>query len=308
MNPFAKPHPLKPGDCVAIAAPGASLTKEQMPNLERAISILEAWGFRVLVAPDAKRQRRYCARQDRERAHELMALFSNPAIRAILCARGGYGSQRILPFLDPHLIRKNPKVFVGSSDITVILVYLMERCGMIAFHGPNVATAQFLEGDTARTRASLRRLLGLAVPAEPPPCKTLRRGVGEGRIKGGCLSLLVTTIGTTYEIDLRDAILFFEDFNEPPYRVDRMLTHMKQAGKLDRIRGLIVGEMAGVQGEERREMEAVVLDIFRDQEIPILFGFPSGHGRKNLTIPLGVQVTLDGEKGRLIFHEAGFST
>lgn len=307
MKGLVKPHPLKFGDSVAIAAPGACLTHEGEAYLGRAIATLEGMGFRVKAAPDPHRRNHYFAGDDLERAEELMTLFSDPAVRAIFCARGGYGSQRIIPFLDPDVIRKNPKVFVGSSDVTVLLVYLLEQCHMVPFHGPNVATKQFLEGDAKRTLESLKETLNLGIPGEIPFCRPLKPGIREGKIKGGCLSLLVTTIGTPYEIDLTGAILFLEDFNEPPYRIDRMLTHMRHAGKLDEIEGLVFGEMVACQEGSGVDLEAVILDLFCHQEIPVLFGFPSGHGQTNLTVPLGVDVTLDGDHGRLIFNESGLS-
>ena len=307
MKSLVKSCPLKAGDSVAIAAPAACLNEEGRAYLEKAISVLEGWGFRVKTIPDPFRRRGYFAGGDRERAEEFMRLFSDPGVRAILCARGGYGSQRIIPFLNPQVIRTNPKMFVGSSDITTLLVYLLERCDMVPFHGPNVATRQFTKRGAKTTQDSLREALGLGLPGEIPNCRPLKGGVRKGKIKGGCLSLLVTTLGTGYEIDLRGAILFVEDFKEPLYRIDRMLTHMKQAGKLDQIRGLVFGEMVDCGRKEEVDLESVLRDLFSDQEIPIVLGFPSGHGRTSLTIPLGVDVTLDGDHGRLIFTESGLS-
>jgi len=307
LKGLVKAQRLNPGDSVAIAAPGACLTEEGRSHLGRAVSTLEGLGFRVKATADPYRRHHYFAGEDRERAEELMALFTDPEVRAIFCARGGYGSQRIIPLLDHQTIRSNPKVFVGSSDITALLVYLLEQCHMVPFHGPNVATSQFLDGEAKRTQESLKETLVLGLPGMIPPCRPLKPGIGKGKLKGGCLSLLVTTIGTAYEIDLRGAILFVEDSNEPPYRIDRMLTHMRHAGKLDQIRGLVFGEMVGCQARERIDLESVILDLFRDYDIPIIFGFPSGHGQTNLTIPLGVEVSLDGTYGRLIFDESGLS-
>lgn len=307
MKKLVKSVPPKPGDCVAIAAPGACLTPEGREHLGQAVSVLEEFGFYVKAKLDPLRRSHYLAGDDRERAEDLMALFSDPEVRAIFCARGGYGSQRIIPFLDSEIIRRNPKVFVGSSDITSLLVYLLEACQLIPFHGPNLATAQFLEGDAKVTQSSLKEALHRGFPAEIPLCKPLKTGSGKGKIKGGCLSLLVTTVGTSYEIDLDGAILFVEDFNEPLYRIDRMLTHLRQAGKLDRIRGIVFGEMVSCEGRDGIDLETVVLDLFEDLEIPIILDFPSGHGRKNLTIPLGVEVTLDGRRGQVIFNEGGLA-
>lgn len=304
MRTLAKPRGLKPGDHVAIAAPGAHLTRGEKDRLDRAVCVLEQWGFRVKTLSDPCRRKGYLAGDDQGRAQELMGLFADPEVRAILCARGGYGAQRVLPFLDPAVIQENPKVFVGSSDMTILLVYLTERCSLVPFHGPNVATSQFWEGEADRTQTSLRAALVLGLPGESPACRSLTKGVGRGRLKGGCLSLLVTTIGTAYEIDLRGAILFFEDVNEPLYRIDRMLTHMRHAGKLDEIQGVVVSEMV-TEDQQGLDLDSVILDVFHDQEIPIVVGFPSGHGQTNLTIPLGVEATLDGDQGRLIFHESG---
>jgi len=307
VEDLIKAPALVPGDAVAIAAPAGCLREEGRGFLERAVSSLRAMGFRVKASPPPFRRNRYLAGEDVERADELMAYFSDPDIRAVFCARGGYGSQRVIPLLDPGVIRSNPKILVGSSDITALLVYLLEECGLIPFHGPNVATRQFFDGDAKRTRASLKETLRLGLPSETPVCRVLKPGTGQGRIKGGCLSILVSTIGTAYEPDLRGSILFVEDVNEPPYRIDRMLTHMRQAGKLDQIEGLVLGEMVGCNDKEGTNLESVVLELFRHQDIPILSGFPSGHGAMNLTIPLGVRVFLDGGRGRLIFKESGLS-
>jgi muramoyltetrapeptide carboxypeptidase len=307
MEPLIKPHPLRPGDFVAIAAPGAHLTPEGAEYLERAVTVLEGLGLRVKATPDPNRRAHYFAGGDEERAAELMELFSDPEVRAIFCTRGGYGSQRLIPFLNPQVIQENPKIFVGSSDITVLLAYLLECCHLVPFHGPNVATTQFCEGGVERTHRALKKTLSSGTPGENPLCRPLKPGVGKGPIKGGCLSLLTTTIGTAYEIDLIDAILFVEDCNEPLYRIDRMLTHLRQAGKLEHIRGLVFGEMVACRGAKGVDLKAVVLDLFRDQEIPILLGFPAGHGETNLTLPLGVEVIIDADQGRLIFNESGVS-
>ena len=154
MEGLVKSYPLKPGDFVGIASPGACLTDEGRIHLETAVCTLEGLGFRVKAMPDLDRRDSYFAGKDWERANELMALFHDSTIRAILCARGGYGSQRIIPFLDPRGIHKNAKVFMGSRDITVLLVYLLEQCGVVPFHGPKVATQQFLRHP--RSRASTR--------------------------------------------------------------------------------------------------------------------------------------------------------
>jgi len=305
-RPLMRAHALKPGDCVAVAAPGANLSGGERDRLDRACSLLGEWGFRVKPLSDLRRHTGYLAGEDKDRAQEMMDLFADPEIRAVLCARGGYGAQRVIPLLDSRVIQENPKLFVGSSDITVLLVYLMERCSIVPFHGPNLGTDQFWRGEADRTQASLRAALHTGLPGESPLCRSLRGGKGRGRLKGGCLSLLVTTIGTPYEIDLRGTILFIEDVNEPLYRIDRMLTHMRHAGKLVGIQGLVIGDMV-IKDHEGVDMDSVILDLFHHLEVPIIVGFPSGHGPTNLTLPLGVEATVDGDQGRLILHESGLT-
>jgi muramoyltetrapeptide carboxypeptidase len=290
------PPLLVPGDCVAIVAPASHIPRGNEEFLQQGVERLRGMGFEVKCAPSLLRRKHlYLAGKDQERAEELMAMFLDPEVKAILCTRGGYGAQRITPYLDPDVIRGHPKPFVGCSDITVLLLYLLQRCHLAPFHGPNVATRQFVEGGEEMTRA-LREALTSADPISEIPCTVLREGeapgkIIEGEIVGGCLSSVVTALGTPYEPDLQGKVLFVEDVNEPPYKIDRMLTHLKSAGKLERIQGAIFGQMPGCDTGNGLLSE-VILDALKDVEGPILFGFPSGHGSRNLTIPLGVPVRV----------------
>ena len=301
------PPLLSPGDCVAIVAPASHIPKKNTGYLEKGVERLRAMGFEVIYAPSLlKRKHLYLAGEDQERAEELTAMFLDPKVKAILCTRGGYGCQRIIPYLDSDLIKAHPKPLVGCSDITVLLIYLLHQCLVIPFHGPNVATRQFVEGDAEMAQA-LKRILTSPVPIAQITCSVLRAGKtkGEiiaGEIIGGCLSSLVTTLGTTYEPDLQGKILFLEDVDEPPYKIDRMLTHLKSAGKLTGIKGVIFGQMPGCDTENGLLRE-VIVDVLKDVEGPILFDFPSGHGPRNLTIPLGAPIRI--HEGTITFQGKG---
>ncbi|MBW2038983.1 MAG: LD-carboxypeptidase [Deltaproteobacteria bacterium] len=293
---------LFPGDTVGIIAPASYLPKGDEGYLQRGVERLREMGFAIKYSPSLlKRRYLYLAGEDGERAQELMGMFLDPEVKAILCTRGGYGAQRIIPYLDPDLIRDHPKPFVGCSDITVLLIYLLQRCSLTPFHGPNVATRQFVEGDEA-VRRSLKQALTSPDTLGEVRCSVLRRGEAQGEIIGGCFSSLVTTLGTPYEIDLRGKILFLEDVDEPPYKIDRMLTHLKSAGKLMGVKGIIFGQMPGCDSGDDL-LQEMILDVFGDFEGPLLFGFPSGHGTLNLTIPLGVNVLV--EEGVVTFQEGG---
>ena len=301
------PPLLSPGDCVGIVAPASHIASGNEGYLERGAERLREIGFAVRYSPTLlEKKHLYLAGQDRERAQELMEMFLDPEIKAILCARGGYGAQRIIPYLDPDVIRSHPKPLVGCSDITVLLIYLLQRCFVVPFHGPNVATRQFVEGGGEMAHA-LKGALIAPAPLDKITCTVLREGeahreIIEGEIIGGCLSCLVTTLGTPYEPDLRGKVLFVEDVDEPPYKIDRMLTHMKSAGKLQGVKGVVFGQMPGCV-TEKGLLQEVIIDVLKEVEGPLLFGFPSGHGPRNLTIPLGVLVRI--QEGVVSFYGEG---
>jgi muramoyltetrapeptide carboxypeptidase len=296
------PPLLSPGDCVGIVAPASHIPRGNEEFLHRGAERIREMGFKVQYSPSLlKRKHLYLAGTDEERARELMEMFLDPEIKAILCARGGYGTQRIIPYLDADLIRDHPKPLVGCSDITVLLIFLLQQCFVTTFHGPNVATRQFVEGDAEMAQA-LKDTLSGSLSATEITCSVLREGEAQGEIIGGCLSCLVTTVATPYEPDLQGKILFAEDVDEPPYKIDRMLTHLKSVGKLQGIRGVVFGQMPGCD-TDKALLREVILDALVEIEGPVLFGFPSGHGVRNRTIPLGTTVGIQG--GVVIFHGEG---
>jgi muramoyltetrapeptide carboxypeptidase len=297
------PPLLAAGDTVGIVAPASHIPRANEEYLEQGLERVRQMGFAVKCSPSLlERKHLYLAGKDEERAEELMTMFLDPEVKAILCSRGGYGAQRLIPHLDADRIHSHPKPFVGCSDITVLLIFLLQQCHVIPFHGPNVATSQFVQGNEEMAYA-LKRALTSAGPRGTITCSVLRegdtrRGTIEAEIIGGCLSSLVTVLGTPYEPDFQGKVLFVEDVNEPPYKIDRMLTHLKSAGKLAGVKGVIFGQMPGCDTDNGLLREAI-LDVLASIEGPILSDFPAGHGPRNLTIPLGVPVRI--QKGAVSF-------
>jgi len=287
-----KPPALCHGDLIGIVAPASNIQHEM---LEAGCRELERLGYRTLYRPDILKTHRYFSGTDERRAAELLEMVRNPEVKAILCARGGYGSGRLIPYLEPELFRAYPKIICGSSDITMLLSFL-NRQGLVGFHGPMVATSMRM-GDAGYDRRILLRLMEGDPTVDFPLDETsvLRSGEAEGRLAGGCLSLVVATLGTPYEIDTEESILVLEDLGEKPYQIDRMLTQLKQAGKLDAICGMVFGEMLNCinRPDQGYTLEDVVLDVLEGTSFPILYGFPTGHTTgPNVAVPFGIRAKL----------------
>ena len=290
-----KPPALRPGDTVGIVAPASNVKPDLLAAGCREI---EALGFKVRHREDIHAAFRYLAGDTARRVDEFREMLNDAEVRAIFCARGGYGSGHLLADISPEEIRANPKIFCGASDITMLLnAYL--GAGVVPFHGPMVATTM-RQGPGAYDRdLFLRTLVGAeAVRFPTDGTEVLYNGHAEGRLTGGCLSLLVSTLGTAWEVDTADAILVLEDIDIRPYQIDRMLTHLLQARKFESVRAVVFGEM--LQCEQHPEqgyaLHEVISDVLGDLGVPILYGFPTGHTSKpNLLVPFGVRarITLD---------------
>jgi muramoyltetrapeptide carboxypeptidase len=287
-----KPPRLRRGDLIGVVSPAAAV---EAAALRRGCEALERLGFAVRVGAHALARHRFLAGTDQERADELVSMFHDPAVRAIFCSRAGYGSGRLLPLLDFPALSQTPKIFLGYSDVTLLLNALVQHAELVCFHGPVVA-GEFATGFSARSLTHLLNLLTTGSGETRLHFPTaIRAGVAEGRLIGGCLSLLVTTLGTPFALDTSGAILFIEDVGEKPYRIDRMLTHLKQAGKLDSVAGVIFSEMPGCLGDDNDVtlLLAVIADVLSEYSFPIGFGLPAGHGGENLALPFGTRVRLD---------------
>ncbi|MEK7833013.1 MAG: LD-carboxypeptidase [Acidobacteriota bacterium] len=312
-NQIIKPAALETGDCIAVVAPASNLKSDY---LARGVAELERLGFRVKHRPDILDKTRYTAGSDQRRAEELMAAFADPKVKAVWAARGGYGVMRILPLLDEDVLRANPKIFIGYSDMTALHLYLYRRFGWVTFHGPMAAKDLAHFSESRGEHYNRETLLAAITQAQPmgeiKSAKTemLHHGSGQpasGRLLGGCLSLITAMMGTPDELDTRGAILFLEDTGTRPYAIDRMLQQLRLAGKLDEVRGIVFGEMTDCiqNSEQGYSLQDVLAECTAGLRVPVMFGLPSGHSPVgNLTLPLGVMATLDTVRGALSVDEA----
>lgn len=291
-----KPRALRSGDVIGVVAPSGPPDEK---DLAMGVQRLERLGFKVRLGDHVSKRWRHLSAEDRQRAEDLHRFFLDPAIQAVVCIRGGSGASRLIPYLDSRIIRANPKIFVGSSDVTTLLLYLTQTCGIVSFHGPMVAP-NFGKKPSALTDECFLKLLTRPEPVgrpDIPGVKTLKAGMAEGKLTGGCLTILSLSLGTPHAVQTSSSILFLEDIDEAPYKIDRMLTHLVQAGCFKDVRGVVFGKMVNCQPrpEEGYTLEDVILDVLSDFHGPILYGFPSGHGEENATLPFGVKVRISGE-------------
>lgn len=303
-----KPLPLKKGDTIGIVAPAGYLDP---PDLEAGISFLKSYGFQVTYSASIFNKNWQQAGDDKERAQQINQMFLDKRVKAIFCATGGYGAIRTIPYLDKEVINNHPKIFIGQSDITILLLYLYKTAQMVLFHGPNLIDKIHKDMNPV----SLEYLMKVISTDAPlgilsfPSIKTLKPGISSGTLIGGNLSILVNLVGTPYEIDTEGAILFLEDTSEKLETIDNCLMHLKLAGKFDNLKGIIFGKLINDLSTPSQEYNIIdlILDTFSDLEVPIIYGFPSGHipsSEINITLPLGLNVTLDANKSSLIINES----
>ena len=318
-----RPPALQPGDTLGIIAPASAPPDPK--NVDRAIAVLEKLGFKIKPAPHVHQRLGYLAGPDRERAGDLMRMFTDRKIHGVLCVRGGYGTARLLPLLDYRTIRANAKIFVGYSDITSLHCALLTKANLISFHGP-MLNSEFAHADLPRfTRQSFLRILtesgvsgSISTGYTRKTVKILRSGVAHGQLIGGNLSLLCTTLGTPWQPPFRNRILFLEDLSEEPYRFDRMLTHLLNCGLLQQVAGIAIGlnadcedPKAKIAKEYRQTLDDVLRERLLPLKIPVVTGLPFGHVPHNATLPVGAPATLDAERGDLLItgpvvRQAGF--
>jgi len=295
-----KPPRLRRGGKIGIVAPAGCVDDEL---LSAGIRAIRNQGFEIELAPGVHDRKGYLAGDDQNRARELKSFFCRSGLDAIFCARGGFGSVQLLPHLTPG-IGSNPKIFAGYSDVTMLLNWLLQKCGMVTFHAPMVAM-DFARGLSRRSRDQLwGTLTGENWMWKLAVGETIRSGRAEAPMLGGCLSVLVTTLGTPYEIDTAGKLFFLEDVGERPYRIERMLTHLKMAGKMERLAGLVFGDFIQCDGEGPRDVPQIIAELFHKAPYPVVMGIPAGHGQENLTLPFGVKMALDGNAGTLSLIEA----
>lgn len=300
MPRLIKPRALRPGARLGIAAPGFGVDRAKLEAGER---VLRSAGFETWRREDIFDREVYYAGSDQRRAAEFMELVEDPTIDGIVCARGGYGCDRIIPALDAEAVRRAAKPLIGYSDVTALLLWQRRHAGLMGFHGP------MLEDDP-NTQA-WQHLIGLVTRQAVKPVRLRGCGVAGGRatarLTGGSLTLLAASIGSSWEVQTRGAILMLEDVGERPYRIDRMLAQLRAAGKFENLAGVGVGAFAECVDEKYPEanVESVIADFFGSLGIPLVVDLPFGHVDANYAWALGARATLDAESGELVLNEWG---
>jgi muramoyltetrapeptide carboxypeptidase len=293
---------LRPGDTIGIVAPASNIDEKALRQGARNLQHL---GYEPVFLNSILERDIFFAGSAERRAAELDAMFENDDLRAVLCARGGYGSNHVLPLLDIWKFKKRPKIFVGYSDITSLLTWLVDN-GMVAFHGPMV-TKDFAHvgGWDEDVWEAVMEGQGCVMEFGPGSAvEALATGEAKGILYGGCLSILVASLGTPYEIQTDNKLLFIEDIGAKPYQVDRMLMQLRLAGKLRPVRGIVFGEMldCAQPGGQDYTLKEVIMRVLEGLDIPIIFGFPSGHVRAgNVVLPFGVPAALEVSRRRIRF-------
>ena len=307
--------PLPPGGTVGVAAPASPY--DSRSEVLRGVEWWESQGYRVKLAEHVYARDDYVAGDAKDRAADLNALFADPEVDAVQALQGGYGSAQTIPYLDFDAIGASPKPLVGFSDITALHVSIRQRTGMPTVYGNGLVGVGSAEATAFARERLLAVLTGDATgPVPPNPDDPYVRAISGGTVTaplvGGCLWLLMQTMGTPWELDLEGAIFFFEDYKAPPYYVDGMLTQLKQAGKLDGVVGVVVGEMEGCDwGDLRpasdwarsRSLEDVLEEHLEPLGVPVIYRLPLGHGKHLAALPLGVRYTLDADRRTLTLEE-----
>jgi muramoyltetrapeptide carboxypeptidase len=307
--------PLPPGGTIGVAAPASPY--DSRSEVLRGVEWWESQGYRVKLAEHVYARDDYVAGDAKDRAADLNALFADPGVDVVQALQGGYGSAQTIPYLDFDAIGASPKPLVGFSDITALHVSIRQRTGMPTVYGNGLVGVGSAEATAFARERLLAVLTGDAtgpVPPNPddPYVRAIRGGKVTAPLVGGCLWLLMQTMGTPWELDLDGAIFFFEDYKAPPYYVDGMLTQLKHAGKLDGVVGVVVGEMEGCDwGDLRpasdwarsRSLEDVLEEHLEPLGVPVLYRLPLGHGKHLAALPLGVRYTLDADRRTLTLEE-----
>ena len=306
--------PLPHGGTIGVAALASPY--DMRSELDRGVEWWESHGYRVRLAPGIHDRDDYVAGDARRRAEDLNALFADPEVHVVQSLQGGFGSSELLPHLDFDLIAANPKPFVGFSDITALHVAIRQRTGLVTFYGlglTSMGAAKREEGDKEwfmRAMTSTEPLGEIPPRPDDPYIGAINSGRASAPLVGGCLWLLRETLGTPWEIELDGAILFFEDVHAPPWHVDGMLTQLQNAGKLEKVVGVVIGEMHDCEESKQpepwlrsRSMEDVFEHHLAPLGVPILHNLPLGHGKHLWTLPLGVTATLNADARTLTIEE-----
>lgn len=293
-----KPPRLKPGSTIGIVSPSYHIDEDVY---KRTTQIFIERGFNIIEGKSVRLTNNLYSGTPEQRAQDIIDMFINPEIDAIICARGGYGANRVLPLLDFKVIKQNPKIFMGYSDITTYLTSITQKTELVTFHGPMLVTYKngFIKYNFDNFLKCLSGEIPLKIesPNELQP-RILKKGNTRGSLWGGNLCLLLNRLGTPDKLNTEGTILFIEDIGEYHYRFDRMMVQMRNAGMFDNIMGLIIGELVDMEDTDPpfgRTTDEIVMDVCGDLDIPIVTNFPCGHGKYQVTLPISIPVKLDTE-------------
>lgn len=314
---ISKPKALKAGDTVGIIAPATAVTDPD--DIQKAIQVLDYFGLKYEIGKSLLRNEGYKTRSIEDRLDDLHDFFDDGDINAVFCIRGGYGSAQLLDKIDYDIIKNNPKIFLGYSDITAIHLAISQKTGLVTFHGP-VLLSSFTSLTLDNFKKTLFNCEPIGILSNPKllsgvrsmyPIRTINKGTTEGKLTGGNLSIICSLMGTPYEIETKNKILFIEDVGEEPYRIDRMLTQLNLAGKLKQAKGIIFGKCAGCDYSGLNSSRiwdlslGEVLDFqLLNLDIPVFYGFLFGHTNEQFTIPYGLEAVMNSETGELNILES----
>ena len=304
-KPLLKARRLRKGATIGLITPGSPVSDEKF---EKALKSLKSLGFKLKYSPNTRANYGYLAGTDQQRLNDIHQMFSDPEVEAIWCVRGGYGCARLLPHLDYELIRKNPKILIGYSDITALLTGIFQETGLVCFHGP-VGTSDFTDYTLSQLESVLMNPEGQSLITyhqdekaqedEAYQYEVIRPGLAKGPLIGGNLSLIASMVGTPYEWRVKDKLLLIEDVGEQPYRIDRMLTQILQSQNLKEAAGIILGIFEDCKAKNP-EYSLSLIDALKDRlyhlGIPVVYGFSFGHISNQCTFPIGIEAELDTEK------------
>ncbi|MGD1007582.1 MAG: LD-carboxypeptidase [Ignavibacteriaceae bacterium] len=309
-----KPKKLSKGDVIGIISPASST--DDFTNVEFGVKYLEKIGYKVEVGKNVGKTHGYLAGNDDERADDFHYMFKRKYINAIMCVRGGYGSTRLLDKIDYKLIKDNPKIFVGHSDITALQMAILSKTGLITFAGPMLAV-DFADEVSSFTEeifwamVTSNKKIGKIHQPDDEKIFTLVKGVSKGRIAGGNLSLLSSLVGTNYLPELKDKILLIEEVSEVPYRIDRMLNQLRLAKVFNQVKGVILGAFTDCNETDPAKrtltLGEVIADYFESLKIPVIYNLKHGHIKDSITIPIGIMVKLNASRNYLEIAESAVS-
>lgn len=311
---YIKPKRLHKGDLIGIISPAS--TPDDLTRINSGVKYLEKLGFKVLVGSNVGKNHGYLAGSDEERLNDLHSMFKNKMVKAVMCVRGGYGSPRLLDRIDFKLIKKNPKIFVGYSDITALQMAFLQKSNLVTFAGPMLAvdfhdevspfTEEFFWG-----MVTSNKKIGRIKNPNNEKLYCLKKGSTRGQIVGGNLALLVSLMGTQYFPDIRNKILLLEDTGEAPYRLDRLINQLRIAGVFDKVKGVVLGAFTDCKesdpSKKTLSLGEVIEDYFTRIKKPVVYNFQHGHIKDNITIPYGIKFKLNASRCFIEIDESAVS-